>query len=448
MIFIISLKNHPDHYIKEYSIVFIFTILTIVILYQMYSLQEIKLSQLKNKRKADLYLIYQLFQPFQKFLIHSQNFRTYSIVHQFFQFEFKEEFFQIGGDFIYLKEIYLRNRKFLFFINADAMGKSLLGFGGIIVLSSVLSAILKRTETIKTEQKRYPDTWLKYISMDIQEVLGGFEGFMMISCVIGLIDEENGFTYFINFDHPKPLQIRSNKEFNFLEYNNHNKLGFPSKIQTLQINRTYLQNQESFVAYSDGCIEIEMNEKINENETLIIELLSKTSEDLSDFLSNLQKKGIIKDDISLLKIVYNKIPELTFIKDNKEIKIPFNESMFLEIKKTILNLLKGKKYSEIVYNYGNWINDFPYDDDLLYILSVAYRKMKEYNLSIEIGERLLNFNMHYNKNYSNLIFCYLKNLNISRVDTLLAEFKKHFPKQSVVFENKIKKFFKKIHINE
>lgn len=184
MTFVFLLTFDYYNHIKELSIIFIFIILTFFVLYQMYTIQEIKVSQIKYQRKADLYLMYQLFQPLQNFFVTSPNFIVYSVTYQFFSFEFKGEFFRLGGDYLYLKELNIKSRKFLFFINADAIGKSLLGFGGIIVLSSVLSEILKRTETNKTEQKRYPDTWLKYVSMDIQEVLSGFEGFMMISCVV------------------------------------------------------------------------------------------------------------------------------------------------------------------------------------------------------------------------------------------------------------------------
>lgn len=87
--------------------------------------------------------------------------------------------------------------------------------------------------------------------------------------------------------------------------------------------------------YSDGCIEIEINQKINENESLIKELLQETSEDLSDFLFNVKKKGIIKDDISILRIQYNKVPQLKIIQDSKEMLIPLKNLNLQEIKEKI-----------------------------------------------------------------------------------------------------------------
>ncbi|MFN3604993.1 MAG: SpoIIE family protein phosphatase [Leptonema sp. (in: bacteria)] len=399
-----------------------------------------KIQKLTFQRKADFYLIYQLFEPFLKFQIRSTYFKVYTILQQLDSFKFNKTKFRIGGDYIYLKEIFLRNRRYLFFINADAMGKSLQGIGGIIVLSSILSAILKRTEKIKTEQQKYPETWLKYTSIEIQEVLETFDSFMMISCVIGLMDEETGFVYFLNFDHPKPLIITSKKESYFVDSKIYKKLGFPEENHSLQIHRFSLNFQDYWVLYSDGCIEIELQNKINENETIIQEMLLKTNEDLSNFLEVLQKTGSIKDDISLLKIQYLQKPNIKIQKENEEIAL--DENTKLKIEKSLFQYLKERKYKEITYLLSKFLEVYPYNDDLLYYLSYSYRKLKQWNLAIETGERLLNFNMLYKKNYLNLIFCYYKISNSSRIETLKIEFKKHFSDQSKSLESRLNKFFK------
>lgn len=397
-----------------------------------------------SQRKADLYLIHQLFEPFQKFRFDSLNFKIHYIVKQLNTFEFNKNLFQIGGDYIYLKEITLRNRKYLFFINADAMGKSLQGFGGTIVLSSVLSAILKRTEKMKSELNKYPDTWLKYTSLEVQEVLETFEGFMMISCVMGLLDEENGFLYLLNFDHPKPIIINQNNDLVFIESKIHKKLGFPKENHFLQIHRSFLNQNDSIITYSDGCIELEINKQINENETIIKDILLETSEDYSNFLTIIQKKGQIKDDISIIKIQYlNKFLQKNLLPYEQ---IPYKENiseMILEIKKIIYTLLKQRKYIQIINQFQDFINSFPIDDELLYILSYCYRKIKKWELSIEIGERLLNFNSNYKKNYYNLIYCYAHISNFSRIETLIFEFQKHFPEKINTVQSKIKKILGK-----
>lgn len=434
------IKIYYKFYLKDLLFLIFINFLINAFIYIFLKKQILKII---SQRKADLYLIHQLFEPFQKFQFYFTNFKIHYIVKQLNTFEFNKNLFQIGGDYIYLKNITLRNRKYLFFINADAMGKSLQGLGGTIVLSSVLSAILKRTEKMKTELNKYPDTWLKYTSLEIQEVLETFEGFMMISAVMGLIDEENGFLYLLNFDHPKPIILNQNNELIFIESKIHKKLGFPKENHFLQVHRSFLEQNDSILAYSDGCIELEINKKINENETIIKEILLETLENISNLLTIIQKKGQIKDDISLIKIQYlNKIPQKKLFPYEQ---IPYIQNIndtILEIKKFIYDLVKQRKYTQIINQFQDFINSFPIDDELLYILSYSYRKIKKWELSIEIGERLLNFNSNYKKNYYNLIYCYARIANFNRMETLILEFQKHFPEETNTFQSKIKKFLK------
>ena len=64
---------------------------------------------------------------------------------------------------------------------------------------------------------------------DLDELFTTFDGTMLISAVMGLIDEERGTVYFLNSEHPWPVLYRDAKA-SFINAENHlMKIGTPEK---------------------------------------------------------------------------------------------------------------------------------------------------------------------------------------------------------------------------
>lgn len=73
------------------------------------------------------------------------------------------------------------------------MGKSIQGAGGALVLGVVFKSILSRARLFSTKETVFPERWLKVAFQELQSVFESFDGSMMISVVMGLIDNEKDF---------------------------------------------------------------------------------------------------------------------------------------------------------------------------------------------------------------------------------------------------------------
>lgn len=77
------------------------------------------------------------------------------------KFQFRSYKEEIGGDICVSYNITLRNRPMSVFLNADAMGKSMQGAGGALVLGSVFQSIIQRTKYSHEMQEEYPENGLE-----------------------------------------------------------------------------------------------------------------------------------------------------------------------------------------------------------------------------------------------------------------------------------------------
>ncbi|MCS7205369.1 MAG: serine/threonine-protein phosphatase [Leptospiraceae bacterium] len=398
----------------------LFSIILISIFFISINTYLSKILQHKKKRQTDYFLLFQLYDSLKVFSIHSENIEYQYIVQQFTKFVFKNTILTLGGDYIYLDKIELRNRSYVFFINADAMGKSLKGLLGILVLASVLIAILRRTQKRKIEKQRFPDTWLKYVYLEIQEVLETFNGSMLISAVIGLIDERNYCMYYINLDHPRIILQRGN-EYQFIESKIYQKLGFPGSTEVIEIHRLFLNKSDSIYVGSDGKDEVLINGQVNQNENLSLELLRQTEGDIKKFYKSLKSNFEFQDDFSMLKITIKKESEESQALVSKD-----------EVEKKAFRLYKEKRYNEIVDNFHHYAHEYPVSDNILYFYSVSCRKLNRIEEEIEIGERLWNFNKSHIKNFIRLLYCYQNLKNQERVESLIEEFIKFHKNESMI----------------
>ena len=123
------------------------------------TLQEV--TKLKKQQDGDYFLTSLLLEPLGKVNVDSENLSVDFYVKQKKTFEFKNSVKAIGGDLCIGNSIQLKNRDYTIFLNCDAMGKSIQGAGGALILGSVFGAIIERTKSTKVMQSQSPEKWIK-----------------------------------------------------------------------------------------------------------------------------------------------------------------------------------------------------------------------------------------------------------------------------------------------
>ena len=95
------------------------------------TLQQVQ--ELKVKQDGDYFLTSLLLTPLQSNgNEEGKNVKSQFFIKQFKQFTFRKWEAELGGDICMTDTIKLNNRHYLFFVNADAMGKSIQGAGGTV----------------------------------------------------------------------------------------------------------------------------------------------------------------------------------------------------------------------------------------------------------------------------------------------------------------------------
>ena len=379
------------------------------------TLDQVRL--LKEQQDGDYFLTTLIIQPLATNAASDERVGLDVLVRQKKKFEFKKKIHEIGGDICISDIITLQGRKYTVFINGDAMGKSIQGAGGAIVLGVVFKSILSRTIMYQGNQAVYPERWLKLAFIELQKVFESFDGSMLVSIVIGLIDNECGYLYFINAEHPWSVLYRDAKA-SFLESGfNLRKVGMLGMegslfIRTFQMNR----NDVIFIG-SDGRDDIQLGEDetgrriINENENLFLQTIEDAEGHLEKILVLTEKKGEITDDFSLLRIRYmgtdsiilNEKPE--FMQESIALlqKDRYEEVLLtLDLHKNDemgeyaaeFTELVGKTVSAVKnYRAGvNILNEFhlkhPEDEEAIYLLATYFYLLKDFHKAADLGEIL------------------------------------------------------------
>lgn len=274
-------------------------------------LQEtlVRVQDLKKQQDADYFLTAQLLKPLAANTSHSKNLQVEYLIKQKKTFEFRKWKSEIGGDINMAASILLKDKPYVVFVNADAMGKSMQGAGGALVLGAVFQSTIERLRWTKELSDVFPELWLHTTFLELHRIFESFEGSMLISLVIGLIDEATGLMYYINAEHPSMVLYRAG-ETRFLDSNILRKLGTPGIKGTLKIHCFQLMPGDTLVMGSDGRDDLILGRNadgstiMNENENLFLDHVRNADGDLKNILARLEETGEIMDDLSLLKIEF------------------------------------------------------------------------------------------------------------------------------------------------
>lgn len=268
-----------------------------------------RVQKLKNQQDADYFLTAMLLKPLAANTTHSQSVHVEYLIKQKKTFEFRKWKSEIGGDINMAASISLKEKPYVVFVNADAMGKSMQGAGGALVLGAVFQSTIERMRWTRELSDVFPEIWLHSTFIELHRIFESFEGSMLISLVIGLIDESSGLLYYINAEHPSIALLR-NGTARFLDAHILRKLGTPGITGSLKIHCLQLEPGDTLIMGSDGRDDLILGHNpdgsniVNENEQLFLEHVTAARGDLQEILRLVQSTGEIMDDLSLLKIEY------------------------------------------------------------------------------------------------------------------------------------------------
>ncbi len=188
------------------------------------------------------------------------------------------------------------------------MGKSMQGAGGAIVLGTVVNSILTRNRNLRIPL--HPKEWLAKMFNELQDVFVEFDGSMLISCFVGLINHSTGKMFYFNCEHPHAILYRDGKA-QFIMSKPEFKIGSPmySENYRIQIMEFSLYSNDIIFTGSDGRDDIRILQKngtyvINEDENQILRIVEFSNANIDKIYENIEKLGEPIDDISFIKISF------------------------------------------------------------------------------------------------------------------------------------------------
>jgi HAMP domain-containing protein len=140
-----------------------------------------QVQELKQQQDGDYFLTSLMLNPLGSNRATSDLYQIEFLVKQKKQFDFKHWQAEIGGDICVADRITLKDEDYIVILNADAMGKSMQGAGGAVVLGSAFHAILDRCRSSRTESNHYPEAWIRDAFVELHKIFAVFDGSMLVS---------------------------------------------------------------------------------------------------------------------------------------------------------------------------------------------------------------------------------------------------------------------------
>lgn len=423
-----------------------------------------ELKQLKQKQDGDYYLTSLLLRPLSMNEMELDYVVSDYLLKQHKEFEFRKWKSELGGDLCITSSFQLMDLNYGFFMNADAMGKSMQGAGGAIVMGSVIRSIIERTKNEEEAANVYPEIWLKKCFVEAQRIFETFQGTMVISLIMGLIEERTGTVFYIIAEHPRVILYRQGKA-EFLQENAMlMKLGISGLSSKIQLNTFQLKKNDMLFIGSDGKDDIDLNRSeddrkrlLNEDETMILSIVQKAEGNLDKIHEELLAFGSLTDDLSIIRIQYlgdgleetvSVEPEVKqLVKDAEESykqddareallairKIPTHVELPAGLVARIAKLLILIKEPDIALQFlHSCYLTHPTNAELLYLISIAYKKINDLEESVQFGERLLLLDPSHIKNRIQMYKNYVILGNDRRANKILSDLSKAYPENELV----------------
>ena len=287
------------------------------------------------------------------------------------------------------------------------MGKSIQGAGGALVLGAVIESLVERTKYSDLDREQLPEKWLKLAFVELHRVFESFDGSMLVSLIMSLVDEETGFVYFINAEHPFPILVRDGQA-SFLEQTEPlRKLGMTGMDGFISIQTISLKLGDTLIFGSDGKDDVIVGEHdgirvINEDEGQILGIASLANGDPQQMADLLEERYELMDDLSLLSIHYSP--------DTDEYRRRWTISR--QLKDDIDRVRAGKiDDNEAIQILVKGMQEFPHNVQVHKLLASLYLKTKQYGRAIIHMEKYLRYKPEDNEMLLR-VFLLMKNRNL------------------------------------
>jgi HAMP domain-containing protein len=348
-----------------------------------------KVQELKVQQDGDYFLTSLLSDPLMQNRSKSNLISIDTFIEQKKKFNFRNKQKHLGGDLCIIGDLNFNGKIFIMFFNGDAMGKSMQGAGGALVMGSIVNSIMARSASNRKILTIEPRQWISEAFYEIQRVMESFDGAMFVSCILGLIEEQTGKMTYFNAEHPFSILYRDNKA-DFIETDiSAHKIGTPNNH--LEIYEFQFHPSDIFFCGSDGKddLVLSFNEAtgdrvINEDETVILRCIEEGKGVLDDIVKSIKKIGEISDDLSILRIEFL---NSEFKESIETIPIDKNELTIQKLNIQVADLIKSKNYAEAL-ELLDQIPDDSFAKD--YYMGLCYSRMgnlKESAIYLEEANR-------------------------------------------------------------
>ncbi|TGK14128.1 HAMP domain-containing protein [Leptospira fletcheri] len=358
-----------------------------------------EVQQLKIQQDGDYFLTSLLAKPLFYNANKSANVNTNFLIRQKKYFEFRNKHGELGGDICLTGNLRLGTpenfKKYTMALNGDAMGKSMQGAGGSLVMGVVMNSIMARSAANKRVLEKTPEEWLTEVYHEVHSVFKSFDGSMIISATLLLVDDESGETFYWNAEHPFSVLYRDGKA-SFIESDLElRKLGLDSEYP-FKVKKFQLHPEDVVILASDGRDDLmlsNVNGKriINEDENLFLQIVENSHAEISAIERAIRETGEVIDDLSILRIGFRETgrPATAGL-------LPEEEEQ--EDRITIRNLYKeGKelyKIGEVQKAIGILMDAYAADNSnqrLNKLLGLLSFKEKDYPLAVQVLSKYLSY---------------------------------------------------------
>jgi glyoxylase-like metal-dependent hydrolase (beta-lactamase superfamily II) len=337
---------------------------------------------LKKQQDGDYYLFSLLLKPLMPDFNKSDKVSTNFVVYQKKKVRFKKKLHQIGGDMCTTGNLNFNGKPHTVFFNSDGMGKSMQGAAGSLVMGTIMNTIMNRTSGVNNVLTITPEEWMKNTYNEIQSAFLAFDGAMIISGMLGLIDDNTGKMIYFNTEHPQTVLYRNGKA-DFLEKEiKLHKFGVPEDDE-LELEYFQLEPGDVLFITSDGRDEInltpgeETKTRLND-ETHFLKIIENSKGDLEKTITSVFQVGELLDDFSILRVGYNETVYYTY--DNTLLEQKMNGML-------IDSFFKNHKYKDAL----ELLEEPPEKQNpkLLFYRGYCHAQYNRYNKALEYMELAL-----------------------------------------------------------
>lgn len=297
------------------------------------------------------------------------------------------------------------------------------GAGGALVLGVVFRSFLARTKNDFSYKNKPPELWLKECFSELQNLFESFDGSMMVSVVIGLVDIRSGILYFLNAEHPWSVLFRDGIASFIEDKLELRKIGITGLESKMKIKTFFLEKGDSIFIASDGRddlllgTDVDGARLINEDESQFLKRVEESKGDVGLLVQGLRNFGELTDDLSILKLSYltnpirfdsvikigsDVFPDETYLQyfhaENwedalhylKTLKNRIDDDIPPAFKKELAKVYyKTEKYEESLILLEGLIEEFPEDIETMFLTSLIYKRFQKFKQAVELGERIL-----------------------------------------------------------